>query len=62
MIVKYQQQEGHKKKKINLEKGATLRGHKRNRIILKYVPTLKGLKEEVDQFWKRSIIRITKEE
>jgi hypothetical protein len=48
--MKYQQHEGHKKKKINLEKGATSKGHKRNMIILKVVATLKGLKKEVDQF------------
>jgi hypothetical protein len=48
--MKYQQQEGHKKKKIKFEKGATSRGHKRNRIILKVVATLRGLKKEVDQF------------
>jgi hypothetical protein len=50
IIVKYPQQKGHKKYRINLEKGATSRGHKRNKSILKDVATLRRLEKEVDQF------------
>jgi hypothetical protein len=35
--VKYQQEEGQRRKRINLDRIATFRGHNKNKIILKYI-------------------------